>query len=100
MLGVQVDELKEMGVELMVSPYSHSVGKLSHNWPDALKNNYIATDKTGQWQPVPSAAITLCLATTVVWYGMVDVCDGWPHVAFREMVLNFLSSLWSVRMCT
>ena len=43
-----VDELKEMGVELMISPYSHSVGKQSHNWAPALANKFLATDSTGQ----------------------------------------------------
>jgi alpha-D-xyloside xylohydrolase len=45
---LMVQQLKEMGVELMVSPYSHSVGKASHNWPEALAKKYLATDKSGQ----------------------------------------------------
>jgi hypothetical protein len=44
---LMVDQLKELGVELMVSPYSHSVGKASYNWPGAVSNHYLATDKTG-----------------------------------------------------
>jgi alpha-D-xyloside xylohydrolase len=44
---LMVDQLKEIGVELMVSPYSHSVGKQSHNWAEAEANKYLATDKDG-----------------------------------------------------
>ena len=40
-----VEELKEMGVELMVSPYSHSVGKQSHNWAEAEAKKYLATQR-------------------------------------------------------
>ena len=29
---LMVEQLKAIGVELMISPYSHSVGKASHNW--------------------------------------------------------------------
>jgi hypothetical protein len=43
-----VDQLKEMGVELMISPYSHSVGSSSHNYAEAAAKHYLATDKTGQ----------------------------------------------------
>ena len=45
---LMVAQLKEIGVELMVSPYSHSVGKASHNWAGAVANKYLATDSTGQ----------------------------------------------------
>ena len=31
-----------------VSPYSHSVGKASHNWAGAVANKYLATDRNGQ----------------------------------------------------
>ena len=31
----------------MVSPYSHSVGKQSHNWAPALSKKLLATDKDG-----------------------------------------------------
>ena len=43
-----VDQLKGMGVELMISPYSHSVGKQSHNWAPALAKKFLATNSTGQ----------------------------------------------------
>lgn len=43
----QVEQLKEIGVELMVSPYSHSVGKASKNYAEAEAKHYIATDKDG-----------------------------------------------------
>eukprot|EP01044_Picomonas_judraskeda_P026078 COSAG03_NODE_7788_length_873_cov_1.385013_2_plen_44_part_01 len=42
-----VEQLQELGVELMVSPYSHSVGKQSHNWPEALAKKFLATDRNG-----------------------------------------------------
>ena len=45
---LMVEQLKELGVELMISPYSHSVGKASHNWPEAVAKNYLATDANGQ----------------------------------------------------
>jgi len=44
---LMVEQLKELGVELMVSPYSHSVGNASHNWAGAVANNFLATDKDG-----------------------------------------------------
>lgn len=44
---LQVEQLKEIGVELMVSPYSHSVGKASKNYAEAEAKHYIATDKDG-----------------------------------------------------
>jgi alpha-D-xyloside xylohydrolase len=43
-----VDQLKEMGVELMISPYSHSVGSNSHNYAEAAAKHYLATDATGK----------------------------------------------------
>ena len=43
-----VDQLKEMGIELMISPYSHSVGNSSHNYAEAATKHYLATDRTGQ----------------------------------------------------
>ena len=51
---LMVEQLKEMGVELMISPYSHEVGKQSHNWAPALAKKLLATDSTGQ--PAMSAA--------------------------------------------
>jgi len=44
---LMVEQLKELGVELMVSPYSHSVGKQSYNYAEAEAKHYIATDKHG-----------------------------------------------------
>ena len=43
-----VDDLKTLGVELMVSAYSHSVGKASHNYAEAESKHYLATDRNGQ----------------------------------------------------
>jgi alpha-D-xyloside xylohydrolase len=45
---LMVDELKQLGVELMVSPYSHSVGAASRNYPAALAKGFLATDAQGQ----------------------------------------------------
>jgi alpha-D-xyloside xylohydrolase len=43
-----VQQLKERGVELMVSPYSHSVSKTSKNYETAALQGLLALDKTGQ----------------------------------------------------
>ena len=51
---LMVEQLKAMGVELMVSPYSHSVGKASHNYADAVAQRLLATDRNGD--PAPSYA--------------------------------------------
>jgi alpha-D-xyloside xylohydrolase len=45
---LMVAQLKELGVELMVSPYSHSVGKASHNYAEAAAKHYLAIDAKGQ----------------------------------------------------
>ena len=43
-----VDQLKELGVELMISPYSHSVAKTSSNYAEAEAKGLLATDSSGQ----------------------------------------------------
>ena len=45
---LMVEQLKEIGVELMVSPYSHSVGKQSKYWDAANAGHYLATDRSGR----------------------------------------------------
>eukprot|EP00040_Diaphanoeca_grandis_P034239 m.211742 g.211742 ORF g.211742 m.211742 type:complete len:742 (+) comp33109_c0_seq2:2296-4521(+) len=42
-----VDNLKDMGVELMISPYSHSISNTSVNWQGAQHNHLLALDHTG-----------------------------------------------------
>jgi alpha-glucosidase (family GH31 glycosyl hydrolase) len=42
-----VDELHAIGVELMVSPYSHSVSKTSVNWEAAHSGGLLAIDGDG-----------------------------------------------------
>ena len=51
---LMVEQLRAMGVELMVSPYSHSVGKASRNYADAAARHLLATDRDGA--PAPSYA--------------------------------------------
>lgn len=43
-----VDKLREMGVELMISPYSHSVASTSKNYDGALASGLLAKDGKGQ----------------------------------------------------
>lgn len=43
-----VDQLKEMGIELMISPYSHSVSVTSHNYAAAEARGLLAKDGKGQ----------------------------------------------------
>jgi alpha-D-xyloside xylohydrolase len=45
---LMVDQLKELGVELMISPYSHSVAKTSTNYAEAEAKGLLATDSSGQ----------------------------------------------------
>eukprot|EP01047_Picozoa_sp_COSAG01_P090213 COSAG01_NODE_22114_length_871_cov_0.832902_1_plen_125_part_10 len=45
---LMVTQLKEMGVELMISPYSHSVGTASHNYAEAAAKQFLATDRHGK----------------------------------------------------
>eukprot|EP00656_Telonema_subtile_P020294 TRINITY_DN21431_c0_g1_i2.p1 TRINITY_DN21431_c0_g1~~TRINITY_DN21431_c0_g1_i2.p1 ORF type:complete len:484 (+),score=73.94 TRINITY_DN21431_c0_g1_i2:115-1566(+) len=45
--ALMVTQLKELGVELMVSPYSHSVGNASFNYPEAASKHYLAVDVDG-----------------------------------------------------
>ena len=42
-----VDSLKEKGVELMISPYFHSVASNSKNYPGALAGNFLVKDANG-----------------------------------------------------
>jgi alpha-D-xyloside xylohydrolase len=42
-----VDDLKALGVELMISPYSHSVSKTSTKYAAAATQGLLATDVTG-----------------------------------------------------
>lgn len=44
---LMVDQLKELGVELMISPYSHSVAKTSTKYAEAAAKGLLATDSTG-----------------------------------------------------
>lgn len=39
-----VAEMQAMGVELMISPYFHSVSKTSTNYPAAFNSGYLARD--------------------------------------------------------
>jgi alpha-D-xyloside xylohydrolase len=43
-----VDELKQMGVELMISPYFHSLTEQSKYYAKALSEGFIVTNATGQ----------------------------------------------------
>ena len=43
-----VEELKAMGVELMVSPYFHSLTEQSEYYAQAQRDGFIVTDKTGK----------------------------------------------------
>lgn len=43
-----VDELKALGVELMISPYSHSVAMSSHNYAEAAEQGFLALNSTHQ----------------------------------------------------
>lgn len=45
--ALMVEQLREIGVELMVSPYSHSVGKTSKNFAEAALKRYLARDRNG-----------------------------------------------------
>jgi len=45
---LMVEQLKEQGVELMISPYSHSVANTSHNYASAASRGLLATDGTGR----------------------------------------------------
>eukprot|EP00658_Telonema_sp_P-2_P014873 TRINITY_DN1567_c0_g1_i21.p1 TRINITY_DN1567_c0_g1~~TRINITY_DN1567_c0_g1_i21.p1 ORF type:complete len:694 (+),score=84.24 TRINITY_DN1567_c0_g1_i21:184-2265(+) len=43
-----VDQLKTLGVELMISPYFHSVTSASKNYPTALAHGFIVQNSSGQ----------------------------------------------------
>lgn len=43
-----VEQLKKLDVELMISPYSHSVAKTSTNYAEAAANGLLATNRSGQ----------------------------------------------------
>jgi len=52
--ALMVEALKAIGVELMISPYSHSVGNESHYFAEAASKRFLAIDRNGE--PAPSYA--------------------------------------------
>mmetsp|Transcript_1240 Transcript_1240/g.4154 ORF Transcript_1240/g.4154 Transcript_1240/m.4154 type:complete len:471 (+) Transcript_1240:92-1504(+) len=51
-----VDNLKEQGVELMISPYFHSVQSASKNYNEALSKGYLVKDTSGDIATVYDSA--------------------------------------------
>ena len=56
-----VDELKQMGVELMISPYFHEVTSQSKHYQKALDNGYLVQDADGK--PATGAYVTTTCST-------------------------------------